>query len=76
MDGLIPVIPASAGIQGPNQAVSFRKSGTPYILDSGFRRSDEAEISYAIALAISRALLVFQTLTIRHDFLKFHCLTQ
>ena len=50
MGGLMPVIPAKAGIQGPNQVVSSRKSGTSHTLDSGFRRSDEVVISYAIAL--------------------------
>ena len=54
MGGLMPVIPAEAGIQESNQAVPFRKSGTSYTLDSGFCRSDEAEISYAIALLKGR----------------------
>ena len=38
------VIPAKAGIQWPNQAVSIQKSGIPHILDSGFRRSDGVAI--------------------------------
>ena len=45
------VIPAKAGIQCPKSVVSLRKSSRLQALDSGFRRSGVAVISYAIAQA-------------------------
>ena len=61
------VIPAKAGIQGLNQVVSYRKSGTPRTLDSGFRRSDGVVISYAIALLPFTSSLAKPTPTLYNE---------
>ena len=51
MNGFNAVIPAKAGIQWPKSLRAFLIRSSFALIDSGFHRSEEVGISYAIALA-------------------------